>query len=675
MRKFFRIILKFLLGIFVVFTLLFTILAIFKIPIQLDTYKQPVEVLASKLLNRPVKIEKSVIITTSLQPIFTMEGLRIKNPTDFDQETFMYLETAQIQLELLPLLQKKIHIAKFKVQKLHLNLTKKIDGKINWIFTPQDVQEDQEPKPESSTPKHARDLDISGDSIVVKKLDLQDISITYVSPDNEQPLKYHLEKCSGLMLPNEPLKLDFLGAINDSFPYTVGISISSLDEFITKNSSWMTITAEIADTTFSFKGDVNLAEAHQSVEVDTEISGDNLNSLNGLLRLDLPPLTSYKVATKLLVKHGYFKMKDLDIITGSSKLKGKAIVTKDDQEIFAEIDLDSTRIQLNDFVFDEWSYSEGTSQEDAEQEAPEERTKPDSPPIVQENEQRKLADPEFLNKFDATISINADEVLSGDDKLGEGSLKVSLQKGRISFDPLQIELPGGSINLSASLTPGIEESEATFKAKVENFDIGILARRKKPDTDMSGLVNLDVDVQAKASTFSHMLANGNGYFDFSGQLQNINSGLIDLWAVNLVTAIVSQTDQNQINCAVARWTAKDGILTPDVFFIDTSQIRICGKGEINFKTGDLKLTIAPTAKEPEFFSLSTPLDVRGSFSDIKLGVRKSALFGTAFIFATSPIHVPIRRVTNADIPRDGGDACNIELGPDNREDISISGCY
>lgn len=677
MKKFFRTIFKILLGFLVLFTLLFAVLAIFQIPIQLNTYKEPVELLASQVLNRPVKIEKSVIITTSFKPIFTMEGLRIKNPTDFDQETFMYLETAQIQIELLPLLQRKIHVAEIKVHKLQVNLTKTIDGKINWIFTPPDSKKAPQKKAESANTKPTGNIAITGDSIVIKKLDLQDISITYISPDNDQPLEYNLDNCKGLMLPNKPLMLDLQGTINESFPYTVGISIASLEEFINNNSSWMKITAEIAGTAFSFNGNINLAEAHKSVEVDTEISGDNLSSLNDLLLLDLPPLTSYKVATNLLVKQGYFEMKDLKIETGSSKLNGTALVTKNDQEIFAEIDLNSPQIQLDDFIFDEWAISNESSKEGAEHEKSTQNTETTKPSITQDSQQRKLADPDFLNNFDGTISINANQVLSGKDRLGNGSLKISLQKGRIAIAPLHLELPGGSINMSASLTPGIEESEATFKAKVENFDIGILARRKKPDTDMSGLVNLDVDLQAKASSFSNMLANGNGYFDFSGQLQNINAGLIDLWAINLVTAIVSQTEKNQsqINCAVARWTAKDGILTPDVFFIDTSKIRICGKGEINFKTGKLKLTIAPTPKKPEFFALSTPLDVRGSFSDIKLGVRKSALFGTVFVFATSPIHVPIRRATNADIPPDGSDACNIDLGPDNREDISISGCY
>lgn len=63
-----------------------------------------------------------------------------------------------------------------------------------------------------------------------------------------------------------------------------------------------------------------------------------------------------------------------------------------------------------------------------------------------------------------------------------------------------------------------------------NFDIGIVARRKNPEAEFDGLVNLFVDLQSTATTFDQLLANGNGYFDFSGQLKNIKAGIIELWA-------------------------------------------------------------------------------------------------------------------------------------------------
>ncbi len=120
----------------------------------------------------------------------------------------------------------------------------------------------------------------------------------------------------------------------------------------------------------------------------------------------------------------------------------------------------------------------------------------------------------------------------------------------------------------------------------------------------------------------------------------MRAGVIDLWAVNLIAAIISNADkdQSQINCAVGRWTVKDGLLTS------------------------------------EFFNLATPLRVRGDFADIDLGVKRGSLLFTALDFITSPIHVPVRRVVSENIPRNGEDACSVTLGPDNHTEITVSGC-
>ena len=289
---------------------------------------------------------------------------------------------------------------------------------------------------------------------------------------------------------------------------------------------------------------------------------------------------------------------------------------------------------------------------------------------------RKLLDPDVLDNFDIALTVRSEKVLLGEEELGGGSLKATVRNGRIAIEPLELNVPGGSVELSASIKPGTVKSDASFRAVMSNFDIGILARRSKPESKMGGMVNLDVDLQSSAASFDQILADGNGYFYFSGQLTILSAGIIDLWAVNLIAAIVSSTDENEsnINCAVGRWQVNDGSLTPDIFFIDTSKIRICGSGEIDFVTNRIDLTISPTAKKPEFFSLATPLEVHGNFSDIQFGIKKGGVVGTVTKFITSPIVVPIKRTVSKEIPEDGSDACSVVLGPDNRSDLTVKGC-
>lgn len=670
MKTLFRWFFRIVLGLILLVVLLFISTAVLEIPIDLTRFKAPIEDLASKALKREVNIDRSIVLSTSLTPVFTLRGLRISNSEGFSQETFVSLDSAKIRLDLVALLQKKIHLSEISVQKLHVTLEENKDGTVNWVVATGDkpIEEDK-PEKDKAT--------LAGDTLVVSKLLLEDIVVHYYDPDNSEPSGYQIDKCQGSMLPGKPLELDMTGSLT-STPYTLAVNIVSLEEFLTENRSWMEIKAEIAGTKLLFKGDINLAEAHRSLALKGSVSGENLNTLNNLLRLDLPPMGPYGVEADLLLKKNYLEMKNLVVKTGSSSLNGTAQITKEEGKTEAKVEFISPLIQIDDFIFDDWNWSKDdepmvADKSDTDQGKAAKVTGKDD---TSDGGNRKLLDPDILDNFDIAFTIRSEKVLLGEEELGSGSLKATLRNGRIAIEPLELNVPGGSVELSASLKPGNVKSDASLRAVMSNFDIGILARRSKPESNMGGMVNLDVDLQSSAASFDQILANGNGYFDFSGQLTNLSAGIIDLWAVNLIAAIVSSTDENEsnINCAVGRWQVNDGSMTPDIFFIDTSKIRICGSGEIDFVTNRIDLIISPTAKKAEFFSLATPLEVHGNFSDIQFGIKKGGVVGTVAKFITSPIVVPIKRTVSKEIPEDGSDACSVILGPDNRSELTVKGC-
>lgn len=675
MKTFFRWLVKGFLVVVVCLVLLIGAVTFFKIPINLTSYKDPVESIISNALHRPVIIDGSIVISTSLQPVFTLKGLQIQNPAGFSQEKFLSLDQARVQIALLPLLQKKLHIPEINVQQLIVTLEENKNGAVNWTFTGDDSAEEKSPvakRPPEKSKEGAQKLELTDDSIVVEKLRFDNIIVTHYTPGTKEPATFELKECTGSMMPGSPLQLDMAGELL-TFPYSLNVSVASIEEFLTSSSTWMEIQAEVADTLLGFVGKVDLVPAQRALALKVNIEGENLKSLDQLLQVDLPPLAKYSVETDLTLQEERFDLKNLAVSTGSSSLVGTATLVRE-KKVTAEVDFHSPLIQLDDFVFDDWSWrGEKVSQEKEQGEDTEEKT------VAKEKtgkEVRNLLDPDLLDDFDIGLTVRADQVLSGEDQLGSGSLKAVLRDGRMAIEPLALQIPGGEITMSTSLKPGQEAANATFRAVVHNFDIGIYVRRQKPESKMSGLVNLDVDLYSSASTVNQIFANGNGYFDFSGHLDNLGAGIIDLWAVNLIAAIVSSTEeeQSEVNCAVGRWKVEDGLLTPDVFFIDTSKIRICGKGQVDFRKNTVNLTVSPTPKKPEFFNLATPLKISGSFDDINFGLRKGALVGTAARFIASPLVVPIKRVFSDQIPEDGSDACGLPLGPDNRSEIYVKGC-
>ncbi len=683
MKKILRWVFAIVLGFILSIALFFVIVTAFAIPVELTRFKAPLEDIATKRLGRPVKIEGSIVVATSLNPTFTLKGLRIQNPQNFEQKDFLLMDEVRLQLSVLPLLNNKVHIPEFKVHGLVVTLEENAQGAVNWIFDLQEAGEtatstvEQTGGADDSKNKPPAAM-LANDSIVIEKLDLQKIEVAYYSKDKEQPSRFILSKCDGVMDVGQPMKLDIEGKAGNA-PYSVDVSLASLEEFVRDNKTWVDINLEIAKTSFNLSGNLDLKTAARSLTLSASVEGENLSSLGELLMLDLPPFAPYQLTTQLQLTKNVAELQEMKIETGVSSFIGFARIERAGEAFTANVDLHSPLVQVDDLVFEDWSWRDteepGEEEELAESsEDQEDSEKTDAK--IENGQNRKLIDPLLLQRFEGILTVVSDRIDSGKDFLGSGELKVTVKDGRIDVDPLSLKLPGGGIYLAGSLKPGDENSEGSIKVLIENFDIGILVRRRQPDSDMGGNVNLNIDLNSTTATIAELMESGDGYFDFSGNLTNFKSGIIDLWAVNLISAIVSSGEekQSQINCAVGRWSADKGSLTSDTFFIDTSKIRICAEGSVDLKEESLNIKVTPSAKRAEFFSLATPVKLQGTFSDLNVKLGVGGVLGTAVNMIASPLSTPLKRMFNDKIPRDGSDVCGMELGPDNRDNVVVPGC-
>jgi uncharacterized protein involved in outer membrane biogenesis len=677
MKKLLNWLLGLVLGLLLLVIVLLVAVSFLQIPIDVTRFKEPIEALATKGLGRPVRIKKSIVISTSLKPYFTLEGLTIDNPSGFKTSEFMSMDQAGIQVELLPLMTKKLHLAELQVKGLAINLEETADGGANWMFSPGGQGSARKAAAIETVAERIQAPEpgqLANDTLVVRKIDFHDIKVDLYRSGQDTPARFSVERCLGSMVSGRPLQLDIDGKILEH-DYAIDVSIGSLEELLTENRSWMELRAAIAGTRMTLNGIVDLAVAANSLRLHGQAEGENLASLNDLLKVDLPPLKDYRLETGLHLQPKQFDLEKLSVVTGESSLEGNARIVREDILTHITMELRSALVQINDFVFEDYSWTGDTTARNMEkgQAVSQKGTGEGSTPAIAN---KKLIDPELLSRFDISLWVEAEKVFSGEDPMGSGRLRANVKSGRIKVSPLVFQLPGGKLEMSASIKPGVQRSNADLKLKMSNFDIGILARRAKPDTNMGGFVNVDIDVQSSAATIPELLANGNGYFDFSGNLENFRAGIVDLWVVNLVAAIVSsaEKDTSTLNCAVGRWSAVDGLLQTDAFFIDTSRIRICGEGTVDFKAERIDLNVAPKAKKAQFFSLATPLEVHGSFEDINIGHGGGGGIGTAVKFIASPVTAPLKRTFSDKIPADGTDVCKMALGPVDRQDMKIPLC-
>lgn len=452
------------------------------------------------------------------------------------------------------------------------------------------------------------------------------------------------------------VRLDLKGSL-DSVPVNIGIQTAAAVDLLNPSLSIpLEINADTSGAAIKLSGNIERPFEQKDAVFALDMRGARFDNLNQLAKASLPPWGPWSASGKFRMSASGYEVSSLQLQVGDSKLGGYGKLDTKTVPPRLDVALNAPAIQLDNFKFGDWSPDKikpaavrQESQEAVQKKKAESR-----------NQAQKLLSRDVLQRQNANITVSVDQVLSGKDALGSGKLVAQLKNGRADIGPVVVNTPGGSAMLKLVYEPGEKDVAFEFKTKVKHFDYGILARRVDKKSEMSGVFSLDVDVSAHAQYLEDLLRYGKGYIDFSIWPENLKSGKLDIWAVNALMALLPAIDsssESKVNCAIGRFTLNDGKLRDKKFLIDTSRMRVTGKGEADFTTRKIQFYAQPRAKTPQFFSFAIPVELTGTFDDFSVGVRPADVLEMTVQLATSVVWVPLQSLFGRSVPADGSDVC------------------
>jgi uncharacterized protein involved in outer membrane biogenesis len=454
----------------------------------------------------------------------------------------------------------------------------------------------------------------------------------------------------------EPIRGRLDGTI-DQTPVKIELSSGTFASFAGDATRLpFALAAQAAGTRLTLDGDVTLPLG-SAAQLTFDVSGERLDTLNDLARVELPPWGPWSLHGPIRMTSSGYEVQGLQLAVGQSRLSGSGKFDTSGPRPRLEVQVAAPRIQLDDFPLPK-------------------RLTDDPPPRPGNKDDLRVTasalagrtdrmlSAAFLRRFDASIDVEANEVLSGTDRLADGELHLKLTDGRLHLDPAVINLPGGSMRLSLAYDLKGTEVEFAAAAQVERFDYGIIARRLGRADNMRGLFSLNVDIAGRAPSLETVMNNANGRFDFAVWPTELSSGVFKLWSVNLLLTLLPLIDiggESQMNCIVGRFDLNNGDLISNMIMIDMTAVRIRGEGHANLATEELAFVFRPRAKGLALFRLQTPLRVTGTLEDQHFGHDRRDAVESVLRLIASPILLPIERLTLGPLPRDGADLCTDPL--------------
>jgi uncharacterized protein involved in outer membrane biogenesis len=395
--------------------------------------------------------------------------------------------------------------------------------------------------------------------------------------------------------------------------------------------------------------------SQDGVGLSLVISGDFTNAGSVDFASLASPLDDYEFRADLKVKKSEFLNLNLDARIGTSRATGSIDIQPEGPGYRFDVDLGSPFLETDDLV--QWTADFRNAQQIVSGEN-----------IADDAQQNvnagvlKLAD-QYITEFSGQNILNlhaaVDELRSSGRLLGKAELEMKIEGEEFRLDPVRIELPGGNVDAHYSGNYIDGGYEYALDLNIERLEYGGLLRLFDPDSKGHGEIFMDTSLVSRSPDAAHAVNHLKGHVDLAVFPEDIEAGFLDLWASNLIFALLPKGESSgkKLNCMVARFDVVDGVMKSKNTFLDSTEIIVRARGDIDLVNRQVDLMVAPQAKLEKFLSVSTPIAVTGPFDDFKAGVAPGGFLATVFRWYYGLIYVPWKWLTGEHFPPDGIATC------------------
>jgi uncharacterized protein involved in outer membrane biogenesis len=214
-------------------------------------------------------------------------------------------------------------------------------------------------------------------------------------------------------------------------------------------------------------------------------------------------------------------------------------------------------------------------------------------------------------------------------------VRMDVVDGRITLHPLDMTIAQGGIISNIDLDP-LRDGNLRANADV-NFHHLELSRLMQATHTFKGegIIGGEAKIEGDGKSLAGILGHGDGEVKLallSGG--NLSALMIDLTGLEFGNALLSALgvpSQTNIDCFLADFPLRHGVLDFQVFLLDTKEARLTGKGDLDFSDQMLNLTLTTRSKHFSIGSLPGPINVTGPLGSpsIRPGTEVVARAGAA----------------------------------------------
>lgn len=542
----------------------------------------------SRHYGREIRIEGNLAVKLfSLQPSIDVAGLYIGNPAWVGPPQAANVRRARIEARLWPLFTGHLVLPLVLIDQPEVLVVRDENGRTNWDRGGQNPTQ----------------------------------------PLNLPPIRNFLIRQGHLQIDDRVRKLNFTGTIT-SQEQNVDRGRSGQAAFSLKGDGSLNGNVFLADVKggplinvdaskpYAFTADVKAGATHAVIDgritqpfhldrftAHADLSGANLSDLYYLTGVVLPRTPAYHVTAALERDGAIYRITDMKGVVGNSDLGGALTV-----DAGGAIPVLTGKLRSRVLAFDDLGALFGGGKVQA----------PGSKFLLPDT----ILHTERLRQMDAQVDYTADAIRSRDFPLRGLSTHVGLKSGVLQLAPLAFNFTqgklAGSLKIDARRAVPVTSVDARISdIHAENF----IASDDKP---LTGTLEARAQLTGAGASVHRVASTANGQFTAVVPQGGMRASLANWLGVNVIDALGLTLSGDRSNtglrCAVADFSAHDGVMTARQFVIDTEPTRVDVTGAINLRDETLDLRMQGKPKSFQLVRVRAPITVQGSLAHPALGI-------------------------------------------------------
>jgi uncharacterized protein involved in outer membrane biogenesis len=352
------------------------------------------------------------------------------------------------------------------------------------------------------------------------------------------------------------------------------------------------------------------------------ITGEDLAKLYALTGFTMPSSPPYDLAGHLSRDGERFDISAIHGRIGSSDIAGHLLARKIDGRRDLTGDIASGRLKLADLstlvggaprAALKGTIASAAQMAEADKLTAEHRILPDTRLNVAR-----------VREMDADVSYHAQSVDAGPLPVRQLDMRVRMDHGVLSLDPLRVTLPRGA--LAGQVRVDAREATPTVGVNLalDNAQVADLLPPRGGAAPLEGPLAARIHLVGRGASVREAAAGANGAVAVTisrGQMRRL---LAELMGVDVDRSLFLYLSHDQkptpLRCAVADFQARDGVLTARRLLVDTDVVLAQGKGTIDLRDESLDLALSGKPKHFRLLHLAAPITLKGRLDAPKLGV-------------------------------------------------------